>query len=121
MKRFKLYSNYEPEKIGKIALFSFLMSFVFKGRKKDGRHKNIFNRFIKNFGSVAAVVGLASAIGAKNAVKAKEDEMSFEEAVKKYNESVGETVIDIEYDKNGYAKSTCKSTKTFTNTSAMTE
>ena len=98
-----------------------MISFVFKGRKKDGRHKNIFNRFIKNFGRVSAAVGLASAIGAKNAVKAKEDEMSFEEAVKKYNESVGETVIDIEYDKNGYAKSTGKCTRTFTDIDEITE
>ena len=121
MKWVKLYSNYEPEKIGKIALFSFLISFVFKGRKKDGRYKNIFNRFIKNFGRLSAVVGFASAIGAKNAVKDREDEISFEAAAKKYNESAGKTVIDIVYDKNGYAKSTCKCTKTFTDIDEMTE
>lgn len=121
MKRFRISSNYEPDKIGKIALFSIIISLIFKGRKKDGKHKNIFIRFVRNFTRTSAVVGFASAIGAKNTVSGKEDEISFEEAAKKYNESVGETIVDIEYDKNGFAKNTGKCTKTFTDINEMTE
>lgn len=120
MKRFRIYSNYEPDKIGKIALFSFIISLIFKGRKKDGKHKNIFIRFVRNFTRTSAAVGLASSLGAKSAVNNKEDELSFEEAAKMYNESVGETIIDIEYDKNGFAKNTSKSTKTYSDLSEMT-
>lgn len=121
MKRLRIYSNYEPDKIGKIALFSFIISLIFKGRKKDGKHKNIFIRFVRNFTRTSAVAGLASSLGAKNAVKNKEDELSFEEAAKMYNESAGETIINIEYDKNGFAKNTGKYTKTYTDINQMTD
>lgn len=120
MKRFRIYSNYEPDKIGRIALFSFIISLIFKGRKKDGKHKNIFIRFVRNFTRTSAAVGLASSLGAKSAVNNKEDELSFEEAAKMYNKSAGETIIDIEYDKNGFAKNTSKSTKTYSDLSEMT-
>lgn len=120
MKRFKVYSNYEAGKLGKIALTSFIISLIFKGRKKDGKHKNIFIRYVRNFSRISATVGLASAVGAKNAVNNKDDSITFEQAAKIYNESAGETVIDIEYDKNGIAKNTGKSTKTYSDTKEMT-
>lgn len=121
MKRLRIYSNYKPDKMGKIVLFSFIISLIFKGRKKDGKHKNIFIRFVRNFTRTSAAVGLASSLSAKNAVKNKEDELSFEEAAKMYNESAGETIIDIEYDKNGFAKNTGKCTKTYTDIHEMTD
>lgn len=113
MKRFNVYSNYETGRLGKIALISFIISLIFKGRKKDGKHKNIFIRYVRNFSRVSAAVGMASAVGAKGAMKNKEDSITFEQAAKMYNESAGETVIDIEYDKNGIAKNTGKSTRTY--------
>lgn len=119
MKRFKVYSNYEAAKLGRIALISFIISLVFKGRKKDGKHKNILIRYVRNFSRVSAGVGLVAAVGAKNAVKNKDESITFEQAAKMYNESAGETVIDIECDKNGFTKSTGKSTKTYSDVDNM--
>ena len=120
MRRFSTFCNYDPEKAGSIALISFVMSLIFKGRKKDGKHKNIFVRFVRNFTGVSTAVGIASVLGAKNAVKNKESGISFEEAAEMYNKSVGETVIDIEYDENGKVKGTGKCTKTYSDLDKMT-
>ena len=120
MKMFKVFSNYKPQKISRIALFSFAVSLFFKGRKKDGKHKNIFIRFVRNFTRVSSFAGIASIFGAKNTVKNKDIGISFEEAAELYNKSVGETVIDIEYDKKGNAKGTGKCTKTYYDLDEMT-
>lgn len=121
MKRFKVFSNYEPEKMSGIALIAFAVSLIFKGRKKNGKHKNIFIRFVRNFTRISAAVGFASALSAKNKVKNKDDDISFEKAAEMYNESVGETVIDIEYDENGNVKGTGKCTRTYYNIDEMAE
>lgn len=120
MRRFSTFCNYDPEKAGSIALVSFFISLFFKGRKKDGKHKNIFIRFVRNFTRVSTAVGFASMLGAKNAVKNKEGGISFEKAAEMYNKSVGETVIDIEYDENGKVKGTGKITKTYSDIDEMT-
>lgn len=120
MKRFSMFSNYNAEKTGGIAVAAFIMSLIFKGRKKNGKHKNIFIRFLRNFTGVSSAVGFASILGAKNAVKNKDDGISFEQAAEMYNKSVGEKVIDIEYDKNGKAKGTGKCTKTYSDLDKMT-
>lgn len=120
MRRFSTFCNYDPEKAGSIALVSFVMSLIFKGRKKEGKYKNIFIRFVRNFTRVSTAVGIASVLGAKNAVKNKEGGISFEEAAEMYNKSVGETVIDIEYDENGKVKGTGKCTKTYSDLDKMT-
>lgn len=119
MKRFKVFSNYKPEKMGGIALLSFAVSLIFKGRKKDGKHKNILIRFVRNFTRISSAVGFASALSAKNTVKNKDDGISFEEAARMYNKSVGETVIDIQYDKNGNVKDIGKYTKTYSDLDEM--
>lgn len=120
MRRFSSFFNYNPEKAGGIAVISFVISLIFKGSKKDGKHKNIFIRFVRNFTRVSTAVGIASALGAKNYVKNKGDVISFEDAAEMYNKSVGETVIDIEYDKNGNTKGTGKCTKTYSDLNEMT-
>ncbi len=120
MRRFSTFCNYDTEKAGGIALVSFVISLIFKGRKKDGKHKNIFIRFVRNFTRVSTAVGIASVLGAKNAVKNKDDGISFEQAAEMYNKSVGETVIDIEYDENGKVKGTGKITKTYSDIDEMT-
>lgn len=120
MKRFSTFCNYNTEKAGVIALAAFIISLIFKGRKKDGKHKNIFIRFVRNFTRVSSAVGLASILGAENFVKNKDDGISFEEAADMYNKSVGEAVINVEYDKNGNAKGTGKYTKTYSDLDEMT-
>lgn len=120
MKKFSMFSNYNTEKAGGIAVVSFIISLIFKGRKKNGKHRNIFIRFVRNFTGVSSVVGLASILGAKNAVKNKDDGISFEQAAEMYNKSVGEKVIDIEYDKNGNSKGTDKCTITYSDLDEMT-
>lgn len=121
MKRFRAFFNYDPEKAGRVALFAFVISLIFKGRKKDGKHKNIFIRFVRNFTRVSSVVGLVSMLDAKNAMENKKDGIDFEEAAEMYNKSVGENVIDIEYDENGNVKGTGKCTKTYNDIDQMTE
>lgn len=120
MKRFSMFSNYNTEKAGGIAVVAFIISLIFKGRKKKGKHRNIFIRFVRNFTGVSSAVGLASILGAKNAVKNKDDGISFEQAAEMYNKSVGEKVIDIEYDKNGNSKGTGKCTITYSDLDEMT-
>ncbi len=119
MKRIQIYSNYEPGKVGKIALFSFIISLIFKGRKSGGKHKSIFSRFVKNFGRTSAVIGIASAMSAKNNMQNKDDEISFQDAAEIYNEAVGETVIDVKCNKDGTAKGTVKNTKTYSDLTEM--
>ncbi len=118
MKRFSTFSNYAPEKVGVIAFVAFFISLIFKGRKKDGKHKNIFIRFVKNLTRVSSAVGLVSIFNAKNT--AQKDDISFEKVADMYNKSVGEKIIDIEYDKNGNVKGTEKSTKTYNDIDQMT-
>ena len=120
MKKFSMFSNYNTEKAGGIAVVAFIISLIFKGRKKNGKHRNIFIRFVRNFTGVSSAVGLASILGVKNAVKNKDDGISFEQAVEMYNKSVGEKVIDIEYDKNGNSKGTGKCTITYSDLDEMT-
>ncbi len=120
MKKFSMFSNYNTEKAGGIAVVAFIISLIFKGRKKNGKHRNIFIRFVRNFTGVSSAVGLSSILGAKNAVKNKDDGISFEQAAEMYNKSVGEKVIDIEYDKNGHSKGTGKCTITYSDLDEMT-
>lgn len=120
MKKFSMFSNYNTEKAGGIAVVAFIISLIFKGRKKNGKHRNIFIRFVRNFTGVSSAVGLASILGVKNVVKNKDDGISFEQAAEMYNKSVGEKVIDIEYDKNGNSKGTGKCTITYSDLDEMT-
>ena len=120
MRIFSTYRNYNSEKAGVIAFIAFVISLIFKGRKKDGKHKNIFIRFVKNFTRVSTAAGLISVLDAKKTIKNKVDGKSFEEVAEIYNKSAGETVIDIEYDENGNVKSTVKSAKTYSDLDEMT-
>lgn len=100
MKKIKVKTTFHPENVGFIAFVSLVISLIFSGKKKRKR-KSFSKRYMKNYKRVLGTTTHIYNQKIKADVnKSNENDMTVDEAIEKYNNSIGKTVIEYE-EKNG--------------------